>query len=149
MGDNPFDRFGRPRRRNYLLEAALRKPDPQPPTAPPRPRLNLRNPLLNIKLEPPYYFRDAKDELKIAVWRKGKPILGYDPNVMRYDSEGSIMLFSQHGNCESDFGWQIDHIHPKAKGGSDELFNLQPLNWRNNQRKKDKVTLLPPPVYRR
>ena len=149
-------------KRGFFFEALLREsapePKPEPPgwwkyllsqkqnqtTIPPRP-----NPLARLSLEPPYVypFKDADKAKVLAVWCMGTPIPGYDPAVMRYDCEGSIMLYSQHGNCDSEYGWQIDHIHPRSKGGSDLLSNLQPLNWRNNQRKKDKV-ILPPPVRR-
>ncbi len=104
---------------------------------------------LAAMLEPPYVypFKDAKEELKLAVWSLGRPIPGYVSTAMRYDCEGNIILFSQHGNCDSEYGWEIDHKHPKSKGGSDELWNLQPLHWRNNRRKGNKV-IIPPPIRR-
>ena len=37
------------------------------------------------------------------------------------------------------FGWEIDHIKPVSKGGTDNLSNLQPLYWENNRSKGDKL----------
>lgn len=67
-----------------------------------------------------------------AVWRKGHPIVGYDPASWRRDDYGSAMRYSDHGNRSSDFGWEMDHIVKKEHGGSDTLSNLRPLQWLNN-----------------
>ncbi|MCW5596566.1 MAG: HNH endonuclease [Rhodocyclaceae bacterium] len=72
-----------------------------------------------------------------AVWSKGKVIDGYDPKAWRYDICGMPMKFEEYGNTNSKHGWEIDHIKPVAKGGSDDLANLQPLQWDNNRRKGD------------
>lgn len=72
-----------------------------------------------------------------AVWNKGRTIPNYDQNTWRYDTCGNPMKYSEHGNTNSDHGWEIDHIHPVSKGGTDALNNLQPLQWDNNRRKGD------------
>ncbi len=83
-----------------------------------------------------YHFKDADERLQLAVWQKGKVVSTHDEDVNRKDICGSWMQYNQHGE-EGDYGWEIDHINPVAKGGSDDLNNLQPLWWRNNRRKGD------------
>lgn len=72
-----------------------------------------------------------------AVWQKGRIAQGFDPAKWRRDACGALISRAAHGDTESDFGWEIDHVVAVAKGGSDGLANLQPLQWRNNRAKSD------------
>ncbi|BDV03587.1 MAG: hypothetical protein HPPSJP_3080 [Candidatus Hepatoplasma scabrum] len=40
-------------------------------------------------------------------------------------------------NKKSKYGWNIDHVIPIARNGSDEIDNLQPLHWKSNLEKDD------------
>lgn len=81
-----------------------------------------------------YPYPDVDEQIKLAVWQKGRIIPGYNSNVWRQDMCGTVMKYGEYG-LESKYGWEIDHIYPKDLGGSDDLSNLQPLHWRNNRRK--------------
>ena len=88
-----------------------------------------------------YLYKNTKEEVKLAVWKKGKEVMQkgklFDKRVWRSDICGNIMKYTEHGNTESEYGWEIDHIKPSSKGGLDNLNNLQPLYWKNNRRKGD------------
>ena len=71
-----------------------------------------------------------------AVWNKGRRVLFRDPNLYRTDVLGNIIYRAAYGK-ESPMGWEIDHRKPVAKGGTDHLNNLQPLQSRANARKGD------------
>lgn len=72
-----------------------------------------------------------------AVWQKGKPEPGYAN--FRKDACNASMQRTKYGETVQ-FGWEIDHILPVSKGGTDDLRNLQPLQWENNRRKGDETS---------
>jgi len=76
---------------------------------------------------------------KVAVWNKGRIIPNLSSDTWRWDKCGKVMKWSEHGNRNSDNGWEIDHINPVSNGGNDHINNLQPLHWKNNADKADKL----------
>ncbi|MEW7292193.1 HNH endonuclease signature motif containing protein [Aquimarina sp. 2304DJ70-9] len=75
------------------------------------------------------------DQEKNDVWKKGKVITGYSSDTWRTDKCGKTMKWDDHGDRDSNYGWEIDHIDPVSNDGSDDIINLQPLHWENNLNK--------------
>ncbi len=75
---------------------------------------------------------------KQNVWDKAKKVRGKDPAKYRQDPYGNTMHYDSHGKG-SAMGWDVDHIKPKAKGGSDSTRNLQALNSGVNRSKGDSL----------
>ncbi len=64
--------------------------------------------------------------IKNAVWKCADILTGKDPSEYRQDPYGNQICFSQYGtNCEG--GWDINHIKPQSRGGSNNIGNLQAL----------------------
>ncbi len=68
------------------------------------------------------------------VWNKGQSVNSNDPNEWRKDECGAWIHRPDHGNRNSQYGWEVDHVNPS---GNDSLSNLRPLQWENNASKSD------------
>ena len=82
-------------------------------------------------------------EIIDQVWEKALKIEGFNPVLIRKDCCGAWIMKSEYGNRNSKFGWEVDHVFPQAKGGDDQLDNLRPMQWENNDAKGTDY-----PVYR-
>lgn len=73
---------------------------------------------------------------KDTVWTRATPIRGKNPSIWRQDAAGNPIRYNSYGT-EGQYSWQVDHIRPKAKGGSTSLRNLQALSTKLNREKSD------------
>jgi len=72
------------------------------------------------------------------VWQKARRVKGKNPNLYRRDSQGNL-IYKPAYDRDSPMGWQVDHIWPRSKGGSDAHRNLQALQTGANKRKSNKT----------
>lgn len=79
----------------------------------------------------------TKDQIDKA-WESAKKLRGEDPDKYRQDPYGNKMYKNSYGR-NSAMGWEVDHIKPGAKGGSDASRNLQALNTGVNRSKQDSL----------
>ena len=72
------------------------------------------------------------EDLKRACWARTSPVAG-QPNAweFRKDCLGNLVRYSDFGNRQSPFGWEIDYIVPRSRGGSNDAYNLQALHWKS------------------
>lgn len=72
------------------------------------------------------------EQKKLAAWTACKPLQGFPEAEYRIDAYGNLIVWSHYGT-QGDHGWEIDHRHPSALGGSDDHGNLRALQWRKNR----------------
>jgi len=69
---------------------------------------------------------------QLFVWGKARHAPPLDPNEYRYDEYNQLIRWKDYGDRSSSYGWEVDHITPKAFGGTDDPWNLRALNCRQN-----------------
>jgi len=74
----------------------------------------------------------TKSQIEKA-WNNAKRIRGKDPSKYRRDPNGREIFRGSYGK-RSPKGWEVDHIKPKARGGSDHTVNLQAVTTKINRR---------------
>lgn len=80
---------------------------------------------------------DWTEEEIQTIWEKATIVVGYNSNLWRKDQCGAWMYrhyygAASQGEPHTSYKWQIDHIKPESKGGSDIVSNARPLQWYNN-----------------
>jgi len=75
------------------------------------------------------------DTVVQRVWEKGTIVSGASPDEWRKDACGAWINRGYYGRIDNIYGWEVDHMVPKLRGGSDDLSNLRPLQWENNRAK--------------
>ncbi len=80
----------------------------------------------------------ARKHQQDKAWGLAKPIRGRDPVKYRQDPYGNTMYRNSYGKG-SPMGWEVDHIKPRARGGSGATRNLQALNTGVNREKGDSL----------
>lgn len=76
------------------------------------------------------------DAIRERVWEKATVVAGYNPSKWRKDFAGAWIGHDYYGMM-GNFGWEIDHLRPIVFGGTDDIANLNALQWQNNRRKGD------------
>lgn len=84
-----------------------------------------------------HQLKEPDDQVLRKIWNKALTVISLDPNLWRLDSHFKPIKFTEYGNRDSKYGWEIDHIISKNHGGANSDSNLQPLNWRSNVEKAD------------
>jgi len=80
----------------------------------------------------------ATEDQKEKAWESAKKIRGEDPDKYRQDPYGNRLYKSSYGK-NSAMGWEVDHIKPKSRNGSDNSKNLQALKTEINRSKQDSL----------
>ena len=68
------------------------------------------------------------------MWNCAETIKGKDPVKFRKDPYGNQLCFQSYGTNGAQ-SWDIDHIKPQSRGGSDNIHNLQALQSSVNRSK--------------
>jgi hypothetical protein len=74
---------------------------------------------------------NSDDWRKSQVWANWPSTPGTE---MKRDCDGRWMRKEDHGDRNSQYGWEMDHIRPVALGGSDDLINMRPRHCSGNAR---------------
>lgn len=72
------------------------------------------------------------EKIITEVWNKATVVDNFDPTQFRKDACGAWIIRSHHGQRDSVFGWEVDHVYPESMGGGDEIENLRAMQWENN-----------------
>lgn len=74
----------------------------------------------------------ATERQKQIAWDKARKVRGKNPKLYRRDPLGNEIFGPSYGK-HTPMGWEVDHSHPKARGGTDSPRNLQALQTAENR----------------
>ena len=80
----------------------------------------------------------AENPLLEMLWSAAPTIFGLDPAIFRQDRYGALIARNQYGK-KTPIGWEIDHLMPRAHGGTDSVGNLEAIQWHDNRVKSDQM----------
>ena len=76
----------------------------------------------------------ATEYQKQIAWENAKRIRGKNPNLYRRDRFGNQIYKPAYGT-HGPQGWEVDHSHPVARGGTNSPRNLQAMQTTANRSK--------------
>ena len=85
---------------------------------------------------PNYPYQNANEELKKRVWEKAEIIENVHPDHIRSDPFGMAICYSEHGNRNSDLGWEMVQLIGSKPVDGNDMTKLVPVNWRMNHREQ-------------
>lgn len=77
-----------------------------------------------MEMRPKY----SEEELDV-IFAKAIPVVG----GLSKDDAGQLINRSAYADLNHPWGWEVDHIKAIKDGGSNELYNLRPLNISTNR----------------
>lgn len=78
----------------------------------------------------------SSDEIE-QIWQTARIVEGMDARMVRKDPCGAWIVRDKFGMADNEYGWEVDHIYPRALGGDDNPQNLRAMNCANNRSKGD------------
>lgn len=79
----------------------------------------------------------ASKQQRETAWQNTGRVGGKNPNLYRRDAYGNEIYKPAYGTL-GDKGWEVDHSHPKSRGGTDSPRNLQAMQSKANRSKGNK-----------
>ena len=66
-----------------------------------------------------------------AAWEKARVVEGFDADIIRKDACGAWIQKDMYSQPGSMYGWGVDLILPRTRGGDSAKENIRALNCRN------------------
>ena len=77
------------------------------------------------------------DDTLERIWQTARKVEGMDANMVRKDPCGAWIVRDKYGMSDNEYGWEVDHIYPRALGGDDNPQNLRAMHCANARSKGD------------